>query len=165
MCNPYAVAALMAASKASEISATNQQAASAQEASIQNQKIMNQQRAMEAEEETRKAGLELTELERKQRQEQSAALVSAAESGVSGIGVVRQIADTYMQESIAAGTVIDLQETQLAQIGVQSQADYLKIKNEINIAESKKSTGLGAALQIGTAAVSGYAAAGGEFPT
>ena len=56
---------------------------------------------------------------------------------------------------------VALEEVNLAQIGVQSQADYQRTKSIINAAENKKSTGLSAALQIGVAGVSGYASAGG----
>jgi hypothetical protein len=84
-----------------------------------------------------------------------------AETGVAGISPLRAMSNVFMQESFDAGTVVGLQETNLAQIGVQSQADYQRTKSVINAAENKKSSGLSAVLQIGVAGVSGYASAGG----
>ena len=164
MCNPaLAIGALMAASKASEISAGNQAAASEQESAIQQQSIMNQQRTMEAEGIKAKAGQELTTKKRERMRELSSAKVAGAESGVAGISSLRAMSNTFMQESLDAGTIVSLQETNLAQVGVQSQADFLSTRSSINAAENKKVTGLGAALQIGASGVSGYSGAGGTF--
>ena len=162
MCSPQlAVAALMAVSKASEISAANQAAASEQQAAMDQQAIMNQQRAMEAEGVKAKAGQELTTKKRERMRELATAKVAGAESGVAGVSPLRALSNVFMQESFDAGTIVALEEVNLAQIGVQSQADYQRTKSIINAAENKKSTGLSAALQIGVAGVSGYASAGG----
>jgi len=162
MCNPaLAVGALMAVSKASEISATNQAASDAQAAAVDQQNIMNQQRSMEAEGVKAKAGQELTQKTRERMRGVSAAKVASAESGVAGISPLRAMSNAFMQQSFDAGSIVALEETQLAQIGVSSQADYLSAKNSINAAENKKSSGLSAALQIGVAGASGYAMGGG----
>ena len=162
MCSPQlAVAALMAVNKGSEISAANQAASSAQKSAMDQQAMMNQQRAMEAEGVRAKAGADLTTKKRERLREISTAKVAAGESGVAGISPLRAMSNVFMQESFDAGTIVSLQETNLAQIGVQSQADFLRTKSAINQAENQKVTGLAAALQIGAAGLSGYAAAGG----
>ncbi len=162
MCNPQlAVAALMAVSKASEISAANTAAESEQQSAVDQQAIMNQQRVMEAEGVKTKAGQELTTKKRERQRELATAKVMGAESGVAGLSPLRTMSNVFMQESLDAGTIISMQETDLARIGTQSQADFLSTRSAINAAENKKSTGLSAALQIGVAGVSGYASAGG----
>jgi len=162
MCSPQlAVAALMAVSKASEISAANRVATAEQQSAVDQQSIMNQQRAMESEGVKAKAGQELTTKKRERMRELSTAKVMGAETGVAGISPLRAMSNVFMQESFDAGTVVGLQETNLALIGVQSEADYQRTKSVINAAENKKSSGLSAVLQIGVAGVSGYASAGG----
>ncbi len=161
MCDPITMAVITAAGTAAELSATNSEAEAVQESAITQQNIMIQQRNMEMEEENRATALKLTQEKREALQEQSAIRVAAAESGVSGGSTLRNLANVYVQESIDAGSIISLNETQLAQIGVQSQADFTSTRNTINTAESKKSTGLSAALQIGASGASGYASGGG----
>jgi hypothetical protein len=153
----------MMVSKASEVSAANEAASSEQTAAIDKQSIMNQQRDMEAEGVQRKANLELTTSKRERMRELATARAVGAESGVVGASPLRALSNVFMQESFDAGTIVSLEETNLAQIGVQSQYDFLSAKNTINAAQNKKSSGLSAALQIGVAGVSGYASAGGSF--
>lgn len=157
MCEPTTImATLMAVSKASEISAQNQASEAEQKAAVEQQKIQNLQTSQEIQETKKKAGLELTEAKREALSEQAKQRVSAAESGVAGGSPLRQLGNVYMQESIKSGSIVSLQESDLARIGTQSQADMLATRSRINVAESKKSTGLGAALQIGTSAGMGY---------
>lgn len=161
MCNPIAMMVISAAQSAAEISAKNQSLTAEQNSAIEQQKIMNQQRTMEMEEQNRKTSLELTQEKRETLQKQSAIRVAAAESGVSGGSTLRNLANVYVQDSFNAGSIVSLNEAQIAQIGVQSQADFISTRNRINIAQSSKSTGIAAALQIGGAAASGYSAGGG----
>ena len=161
MCNPIAMMAISAVATASQIAAQNQAAGAEQTAAAERQKIMNAQRVMEMEGENRKTSLKLVQEKRETLQKQSAARVSAAESGVSGGSTLRNLANVYVQESINSGSIVSLNETQIAQIGVQSQADFISTRNRINVAESKKTTGVAAALQIAGAGASGYASGGG----
>ena len=161
MCDPISMAALATVSTASSISAANSAAESEQDAAIQQQNIMKQQRSLEEEETNRKAGLELTQAKRESLQQKSAATVAAAESGVSGASTLRNLGNVYMQESFKAGSIISLNEAQVARIGVQSQADFVSTRSAIQSAENKKTTGMAAALQIGGSAMQGYAAGGG----
>lgn len=161
MCNPMAF--IMAAQSAAQISAENQAAESEQKAAVERQAIMNQQRVMEMEETNRKAALELTENKREALRQQATLRTSAAESGVAGASPLRNLMDVYVQESIKSGSVISKGEAQLAQIGVAAQGDFIQARNRIDAAESRKTTGLGAALQIGLSAAQGYSMGGGEF--
>jgi len=162
MCSPtLAVAAIAAVGKGAEISATNTAAEGAQEAAVNRQTAMNVQRAQEMEDVSKKTGMDLTNLKRESLRQQASARVAAAESGVSGASTLRNLGNVYMQESFTAGSIVSLSESQVQQIGVQSQADFLSTRSAVNQAESQKSTGLSAALQIGVAAASSYAMAGG----
>ena len=161
MCDPISMATVAMIGKASEISATNQAAEAQQQAAIDQQTIMNAQRVQEMEDVNRKAGMELTQEKREGLRAQASARVASAESGAMGGVALRNLANVYMQEGINSGSIITLAESDMVKIGTQSQADYLSTRSAINQAESKKSTGLSAALQIGVAGGTAYAAGGG----
>ena len=161
MCNPLAVAAIAAVGSAAKISATNKAAEGAQEAAVNKQSAMNIQRMQEMEDVSKKTGMDLTNLKRESLRQQASARVAASESGVSGASTLRNLGNVYMQESFNAGSIVSLSESQVQQIGVQSQADFLSTRGAINQAESQKTTGAAAALQIGVAAATAYATAGG----
>ena len=157
MCSPtLAVTALAAVGKASEISATNQAAEAQQTAAIEQQTAMNMQRVQEMEDVNRKVGLELTQEKRESLRAQATARTASAESGAMGGVALRNLANVYMQDGINSGSIIALSESELVKIGTQSQADFLSTRSAINTAESRKSTGLSAALQIGVAAGTAY---------
>ena len=161
MCDPITMAAVSAVGTAAQISATNQAAEAGQNAAVERQMAMNAQRRQEAEEQKKKARLEMTQRERKALREKSAVTVAAAEAGTAGGNLLRQMSNVYVQKAIDTGTISSLNESDLVQIAVGSQADYLETKSTINQLEAKKSTGIGAALQIGVSAAQGYGAGGG----
>ena len=161
MCDPITMAAVGAIGTAAQISAANQAAEAQQAAAIENQKIMNAQRVLQAEETKKEAAIKLTQNEREALRQKSRIKVGAAESGVAGGAVFRNLANVYTQKAISDGTITALNESDLVQIGMESQSDFMKTKNAINIAESKKTTGLAAVLQIGAGAAQGYGAGGG----
>jgi hypothetical protein len=162
MCSPtLAVAALMAVSKASEISQTNQAAEATQNAELDKKAILDQQRNLEAEGVKSEAANKLTQARRQSMRDFGTARAVGAGTGVRGASPLRNLSNIFMQESFTAGTIVGMQETNLAQIGVQSQADFLGARSAITAAENTKSTGLSAALQIGVAGLQGYSAAGG----
>ncbi len=161
MCDPITMATVAVIGKASEISATNQAAEAQQTAAIDQQTAMNMQRVQEMEDVNRKAGMELTQQKRESLRAQATARTASAESGAMGGVALRNLANVYMQDGINSGSIVALSESELVKIGTQSQADFLSTRSAINAAESKKSTGLSAALQIGVAAGTGYAAGGG----
>lgn len=159
MCNPMAI--LSAVQTASAISAKNQAMESQQESALETQKVMNAQRVAEMEDTNRKASLELTEGKREALRQEASARTAAAESGAAGTTTYRNLANVYMQESLQAGTVISKNESQNVMTAIASQSDFISTRNTINEAESQKSTGLSAALQIGASAGLGYAQGGG----
>lgn len=163
MCNPMAF--VMAAQTAMSIKAGNEAAEASQAAAVSTQAIMNSQRTAEMEDINRKVGLELTEKSRESLREQSAARVASAESGVAGASPLRSLVDVYVQGSIAKGSIMSKGESELAQVGIASQGDFISARNAIQKAESTKSTGLQAALQIGTSAAAGYYGSGGTNST
>ena len=161
MCEPITMAAISAVGTAAQISAANQAAEAGQQAAIDRQMAMNAQRQQQAEEEKKKARLEMTQRERKALREKSAAVVTAAETGTAGGNLLRQLSNVYVQKAIDTGTISSINESDLVQIATGSQADYLQTKSTINELEAKKTTGLAAALQIGTSAAQGYGMGGG----
>ena len=159
MCNPMAIISVV--QTAAQISATNQQMEQQQKAAIAQQKQMNLQRVAEMEDNNRKAALELTENKREALRQQAKARVAAAESGTAGATPLRNLMNVYMQESIDSGTVISKNEAANVIAGVQAQGDFIRARNTIDSAESQKSTGMAAALQIGMAGAAGYGMGGG----
>ena len=146
---------IMMASTAMSISETNKAAEDAQAAAVDRQNVMNQQRAQEMEEVQAEAGLEATNEARESLRQQASIRAAAAESGVAGASPLRELANVYMQEAIDVGTIISKEEAQLRTIGMQSQQTYLETQSSINQAESQKSTGLDAALQIAAGGAQG----------
>ena len=161
MCEPITMMAIMAIGKAAEISATNEAAEVEQAGLVSQQAVQNMQKVQEQEEVNRKLGMKLTQSVRKGLARRGTVKVASAESGSMGGAALRNLTNVYMQGSINRGSMISLTESEVVRIGTQSQADYMRTQSGINIAESKKSTGLGAALQIGVAGAQGYAGAGG----
>jgi len=161
MCDPISMATVAAIGSAAQISGTNKAAEGAQEAAVNRQSAMNVQRMQEMEDANKKTGMELTNLKRESLRQQSSARVAAAESGAMGGVALRNLANVYMQEGINSGSIVSLNESQIQQIGVQSQADFLSTRSAVNQAEAKKTTGAAAALQIGVSAGTSYASAGG----
>ena len=154
---------IMMASTAMSISETNKAATREAEAANTRTQVMYNQQEQEQQEIQAEAGLELTNRNREALREQASMRAGAAESGVVGISPLRELANVYMQEAIDVGTIISKEEAQLRTIGMQSQQTYLETQSSINQAESAKSTGLDAALQIGMAAAGGYMMGGGTF--
>lgn len=161
MCDPISMATVAAIGSAAQIAGTNKAAEGAQEAAVNRQSAMNVQRMQEMEDANKKTGMELTNLKRESLRQQSSARVAAAESGAMGGVALRNLANVYMQEGINSGSIVSLNESQIQQIGVQSQSDFLSTRSAVNQAESQKTTGAAAALQIGVAAGTVYATAGG----
>jgi len=152
---------VMATTTAVQIDQGNKAAEDTQAAAVARQNLMNQQRAQEMEEVQAEAGLEATNEARESLRQQASIRAAAAESGVAGISPLRELANVYMQEAIDVGTIISKEEAQLRTIGMQSQQTYLETQSSINQAESAKSTGLDAALQIAAAGAQGYMLGGG----
>ena len=161
MCDPISMAAISAVQTAAQISAANQAASQEQAAAVEQQRIMNMQREQQAQEVKRQAAMKLTEKEREALREKARVKVGAAETGVAGGVVFRNLANVYTQKALEEGTITALNESDLVQIGMESQSDFIKTRSRINVAESKKTTGLAAALQIGAGAAQGYSAGGG----
>jgi hypothetical protein len=162
---PIVLAALSAVSTAASINQGNKAAEDAQAAAVARQNLMNQQQAQEMEEVQAEAGLEATNEARESLRQQASIRAAAAESGVAGASPLRELANVYMQEAIDVGTIISKEEAQLRTIGMQSQQTHLETQSSINQAESAKSTGLNAALQIGVSGAQGYMLGGGGAAT
>jgi len=154
---PIVFAALSAVSTAASINQGNKAAEDAQAAAVARQNLMNQQQAQEMEEVQAEAGLEATNEARESLRQQASIRAAQAESGVAGVSPLRELANVYMQEAIDVGTIISKEEAQLRTIGMQSQQTHLETQSSINQAESQKSTGLNAALQIAASGAKGYA--------
>ena len=152
---------IMMASTAMSISETNKAATREAEAANTRAQMMYNQQEQEQQEIQAEAGLELTNRNREALREQASMRAGAAESGVVGISPLRELANVYMQESIDAGSIISKEEAQIRSSGMQSQQTYLEGVSAVNVANSKMSTGLNAALQIGMSGAQGYAMGAG----
>lgn len=159
MCNPVYMAAAMMIGKAVEVSSTNKAATSAQEAAITRQNILNSQTEEEMRDISRKTGMELTAERRKALSQRADAVAYSADTGVAGVVNLRNFGNVLMQSSFTKGTITSLGEADVLKVARGSESDYLETMNTINVAQSKKSSPLSAALQIGTAGVSGYVGA------
>ena len=156
---------IMMASTAMSISETNKAATREAEAANTRAQMMYNQQEQEQQEIQAEAGLELTNRNREALREQASMRAGAAESGVVGISPLRELANVYMQESIDAGSIISKEEAQIRSSGMQSQQTYLEGVSAVNVANSKMSTGLNAALQIGMSGAQGYGMMGGFSAT
>lgn len=150
------MAILSGVSSAIGISGSNKAAEAQQRAAVQRTEMMYQQEAQEQQEIITEAGLEATNEARERLRERGAIQAAQAESGVAGASPLRELADTYMQEAINTGTIISKQEAKLRASGMRNQQYYLEGVSAVNQAESQKTTGLAAALQIGTNTAMGY---------
>jgi len=153
-------AVVTAAATASSISQGNQAAEDAQRAAVARQRLMNQQQEQQMQEIQAEAGAALTNETRERLREKGKIQAASAESGVAGASPLRELANTYMQEAFTTGTIISKEEAALRTAAMQSQQTRLETQSAINQAESTKSTGLGAALQIAGSAFSGYSMIG-----
>lgn len=161
MCNPIAYALISAAGTAMQVSSANRAAQANQQAAVDQQTMQNNLRIQEQQDQNRQAGFKMTDTAREAARVSATQRVAQGESGVRGMTNYRNLSDILMQASFKKGSIIDLNATQLSQIARQSEMDARQTKNLINVEESKKTSPLGALVQMGTSAASAYAAGGG----
>ena len=114
------------------------------------------------------AGMELTGEAIKRFQERGSIRAAQSESGVAGASPLRELSNTYLQESLTAGTIIAKSEAGQRSLALENQSSYLQGLSQINQLENQYTTGFDAALQIGISAGSGAlmgGAAAGSFGT
>lgn len=154
-------AVVMSATTAMSINQQNKAAEDAQNAAVARQNLMNKQQEQQMQEVQAEAGAALTNEARERLRERGKIQAASAESGVAGASPLRELANTYVQEAFNTGTIISKEEAALRSTAMQSQQTQLETQSAINQAESSKTTGLAAALQIGVAGLQGYGMAGG----
>lgn len=111
------------------------------------------------------AGMELTQEKIKRVEERGKIRVAQAESGVAGVSPLRELANSYIQESLTAGSIISSAEAKQRSIALENQSSYLQSLSEINRLESQATTGLDAWLQTGVAGLNTYLGGGGKIPS
>ena len=114
------------------------------------------------------AGMELTGEAIKRFQERGSIKAAQGESGVAGASPLRELSNTYLQESLTAGTIIAKSEAGQRSLALENQSTYLQGLSQINQLENQFTTGFDAALQIGISAGAGAlmgGAAAGSFGT
>lgn len=162
----YAIvgAVIMGGLSAYQIKQQNEAIADQQESIAATTKMnyaLKQQQEAEAK---TQAGMELSNEAIKRFQERGAVRAAQAESGVAGASPLRELANTYLQESLTAGTIISKSEAEQRSLALQNQSTYLQGLSQINALDAQYTTGFDAALQIGISAGAGYmmgGAAGG----
>jgi hypothetical protein len=161
MCNPIAYALISAAGTAMQVSSANRAAQANQQAAVDQQTMQNNLRIQEQQDQKMVGREELTAQKREALAQQASMRAAQGESGVQGFSPFRNLANIYMQESFNNGSIISFTDTKVQQIARQSEMDARQTKNLINVEESKKTSPLGALVQMGTSAASAYAAGGG----
>lgn len=142
------MAVLSAGSTALSIKAQNEAIAQQQE-SINATTMMNYSLKKQQEEEVKqKAAVELTGEQIKRVQERGAIKAAQGESGVAGASPLRELANSYLQQSLTAGSIISKEEAEQRSIGLEMQSTYLQSLSEYNKLESQATEGWEAGLQI-----------------
>jgi hypothetical protein len=100
--------------------------------------------------------MDLTNESIKRFQERGAIKAAQSESGVAGASPLRELSNTYLQESLTAGTIIAKSEAGQRSLALENQSTYLQGLSQINQLENQYTTGFDAALQIGISAGAGY---------
>lgn len=152
----FAITAAMAGLTAYQIKNQNKAIANQQEsiaATTRMNYALKQQQEQELKEQ---AGMELTNESIKRFQERGAIKAAQSESGVAGASPLRELSNTYLQESLTAGTIISKAEAGQRSLALENQLSYLQGLSQINQLENQYTTGFDAALQIGISAGAGY---------
>lgn len=156
-------AVVMGGLTANSISEQNKAAQKQQEA-VASQVAMNYKMKEAQEQELKaKAGLELAQEAIQANTERGKIRAAAAESGVAGASTLRNLSNTYLQQSLTNGSIISGEESALRGVGYENINSYMEGLSNVNKLEANKTTGLEAALQVGMSAAGGYMGAGGTF--
>lgn len=152
---PWAMAALAAASAASSISSNNKAQRRTEEqannqALLSNNLMREQSQAM-----ADQTGIKLTDKEREYDKTRASQRMAQAESGLSGSSALREVANTYMQQSFDMSSIIE--EGSAAQRGEarQAQGNFNQSMSTYNTAKGNTVGGFSAGLQIATGTASG----------
>lgn len=104
------------------------------------------------------SNLEQIERQKQAMRERSRLIVAMSEAGISGNSPMREIANSFQQESYDIGIIKENKENQLYGNRKQQEAVHANAKSRVNAAKSNMISPALAALQIGSGAVSGYVA-------
>lgn len=153
---PVAMMAMSAISTQQEIAQKNRAIRSQTDELLRNQEIQQQQNLMVQEDIRNRTAEELTNLQRQALREGSTVATQIAGSGLSGTSMLRQEANIFLQEVMNEGSVISQGEKELQKKGFENIANAVQTQGQINQLQGQRTSGLSAALQIGTAAGAGY---------
>lgn len=163
MCDPVSMAVVSAGISAASISAQNksltQQQNAINSAARMNYNMEQQKQADIAS----KAGMDLTAEALKRQAERGRIRVAQSESGVTGASPLRELANSYLQQSFTAGSIVSKEEADIYSSSMKNVSTYLDTKNQINTLQANKTTGLAALTQVAIAGAGGYMAGGGTF--
>jgi hypothetical protein len=135
-----AVGTLTATSTAMSIRANNE-AAQQQQESIAATTRMNYALKLQQEQEAKaKTGMELTQKSIEAFAERGRVQAAQAESGVAGASPLREFANTYLQESLAKGSIVSQGEAEQRSLALDNQRTYLEGLSQINQLESQKTS-------------------------
>lgn len=149
-------AVVMGSMTAYSISEQNKAAVKQQEAVASSVAMNYKLKEQQQEELKAKAGLDLANEAIKANVERGRIQAASAESGVSGLSPLRDLTNSYIQQSFAEGTIISGEDAALRGASLESQSSYLEGLNQVAQLEAKKTTGLNALLQVGASAAGGY---------
>ena len=160
---PIVAAVLMGAMKVRQIQGQNAAAQAQQENIAATTRMNYKMKEMQEQELKAQAGAKLTEEAIKRYAERGKIQAAQAESGVAGVSPLRELSNTYFQESLTKGSIVSEEEAKQATIGIENMNTYLQGLSQIKHLESQKSSGIDSAVQIGMTALQGYTMADGSF--
>lgn len=158
MCEPTTMAALSIFSTLLEINSTNEQAKymieSARNAAVADYNLLE----LQGKQINQQVDLEQMERQKQAARERSRLLTAMGAAGVSGNTALRQIANTFLQESYDKGIMEQNRENSLLQTQAQIEKVSATQRSRINEAKSQMINPLQGALMIGISGLSGLSA-------
>lgn len=155
MCEPTTMAAIGAFTTMFEIAQNNSQAKymieSARNAAVADYNLLE----LQGKQINQQVDLEQMERQKQAARERSRLLTAMGAAGVSGNTALRQISNTFLQESYDTGIMEQNRENSLLQNQAQVEKVYATQKSRINEANSQMINPLLGSLMIATSGVSG----------
>lgn len=153
MCDPMTaavvgMAALGGASAAANVRATNKASERGMQDAVNQQILSQNMAAQESQDNAQATGMAMAEKAKAHEKSQAALRVSQAESGLTGISPLRDIANTYMQQSYDMSTLTEQGSSTQRNTSREMQGQTNAARSSYNDAKGKGIGGFQAGLQI-----------------
>ena len=144
---------MAAATTALQIKQQNEQAEAAQQAALNEYGYQVQQQEIKAQQTAVKKGQDISERSKQALRERAKLRTISGESGISGTTTDRMMNESVSSETYDLAVIEENYSNVEKQNYFESKASQAKAQSEIDIAQSRKTTGATAGLQIGLSAV------------